>query len=180
MGNKVNCKVRKPGKVTVVPETGLTTKMQAFVDEYIVDFNATQAAIRAGYSGKNASNMACKLLGRPDVAEAVAKAMEERSKRTKIDQDWVLKQAVEVHNRCMQGAPVLHPDGTPVLIETPVGEIAPAYRFDSGGALKALEIVGKHVDVQAFRESVDHNHKGKVDMKWTMEIIPGKPKPADA
>lgn len=69
----------------------LTPKQQAFVDEYLVDLNATQAAIRAGYSVKTAHEQASRLLANVKVAEAVVDAKNARSERTKIDADWVLQ-----------------------------------------------------------------------------------------
>ena len=65
----------------------LNRKQQAFVDEYLIDLNATQAAIRAGYSVTSARDIGCENLTKPNIQEAIAKAMAERSKRTGINQD---------------------------------------------------------------------------------------------
>ena len=73
------------------PQTGLTAKQAAFVEEYLVDLNATQAAIRAGYSKKTANFLGMENLRRPHVAAAIKMAMDERSQRTKITQDDVLR-----------------------------------------------------------------------------------------
>lgn len=70
----------------------LTPKQQAFVAEYLVDLNATQAAIRAGYSAKTAEQQASRLLSHVKVAEAIAERMKERASRTEITQDRVLKE----------------------------------------------------------------------------------------
>ena len=80
----------------------LTPKQQRFVDEYLIDLNATQAAIRAGYSRNSARQMGAENLTKPVIAAAVAEAKRDRSLATKIDAEWVLKQAVELHRRCMQ------------------------------------------------------------------------------
>jgi phage terminase small subunit len=69
----------------------LTDKQQRFVDEYLIDLNATQAAIRAGYSEDSARQIASENLSKPDIQDAIQAAMEARSERTQIDQDWVLK-----------------------------------------------------------------------------------------
>ena len=69
----------------------LTPKQQRFVDEYLIDLNATQSAIRAGYSKKTAQQIGSRLLLNVVVTAAVAVAKVERSKRTQIDSDWVLK-----------------------------------------------------------------------------------------
>lgn len=68
----------------------LTDKQQKFVDEYLIDLNATQAAIRSGYSVKNADKIGSELLGKTGVAEAVAKAKAVRSRRTGISADRVV------------------------------------------------------------------------------------------
>ena len=69
----------------------LTPKQQRFVDEYLIDLNATQAAIRAGYSPKTARSVGQENLTKPDIQQAIEQAKAERSERTKITQDEVLK-----------------------------------------------------------------------------------------
>jgi phage terminase small subunit len=68
----------------------LTDKQQRFVDEYLIDLNATQAAIRAGYSVNNSDKIGSELLGKTRVLEAVSRVMAERSKRTGITVDKVV------------------------------------------------------------------------------------------
>lgn len=109
----------------------MTDKQIAFVAEYLVDLNATQAAIRAGYSARTANEQACRLLTRPEIAEAIAAAMAKRSKETGIDASYVLRQAVKLHEACMEAK-------------------------EHSAAARALELVGKHVAVQAFKERVEH------------------------
>lgn len=69
----------------------LSPKRDAFVREYLVDLNATQAAIRAGYSAATAKQQGYRLLTDAYVQDAIAAAMEKRSKRTEITQDMVLE-----------------------------------------------------------------------------------------
>lgn len=69
----------------------LTDKQRAFVQEYLIDLNATQAAIRAGYSEHSAGSIGHELLGKPEIQEAIAKAQAERADRTKITADKVLE-----------------------------------------------------------------------------------------
>ncbi len=69
----------------------LTAKQHAFVEEYLVDMNATQAAIRAGYSPKTAHTIGHENLSKPDIGAALQKARAERSERTEITADWILK-----------------------------------------------------------------------------------------
>jgi phage terminase small subunit len=70
----------------------LTAKQQRFCDEYLIDLNATQAAIRAGYSDKRASEQAYQLLQKTTVKAYIQERMEDRTKRTEITQDMVLRE----------------------------------------------------------------------------------------
>lgn len=74
----------------------LNPKQQRFVDEYLIDLNATQAAIRAGYSPKTATAIASENLSKPSISAAIACAMAERSKRTGITQDRILEELAKV------------------------------------------------------------------------------------
>jgi len=69
----------------------MTTQQQAFVDEYLVDNNATQAAIRAGYSERTANVKASQLLAKVNIQKAVAEAQARRSQRTEVTQDVVIQ-----------------------------------------------------------------------------------------
>ena len=69
----------------------LTPKQQRFVDEYLIDLNATQAAIRAGYSPKTAEQQGFQLLKKTSVSEAIEQAQQERQKRTMVTQDDVIR-----------------------------------------------------------------------------------------
>lgn len=70
----------------------LTEKQKLFVSEYLIDLNATQAAIRAGYSPKTAEQIGYQMLKKTSVSDAIAQAMAERSKRTGITADRVLNE----------------------------------------------------------------------------------------
>ena len=74
----------------------LTAKQQRFCDEYLIDLNATQAAIRAGYSEKNADKIGSELLGKTRVAEYIAERKADRMARTEITQDMVLKELANI------------------------------------------------------------------------------------
>ena len=68
----------------------LTRKQQRFVDEYLIDLNATRAAIRAGYSAHTANRTASVLLSTADIREIVAERQRERAQRTEVTQDQVI------------------------------------------------------------------------------------------
>lgn len=74
----------------------LTEKQQRFVAEYLIDLNATQAAIRAGYSAKNADKIGSQLLGKTRVYEAIQAEKTARSERTEITQDYVLRKLTQI------------------------------------------------------------------------------------
>lgn len=74
----------------------LTDKQRRFVDEYLVDLNATQAAIRAGYSQKTAASIGEENLRKPEIAKAVQDAQAARAKRTEITQDMVLRELAKI------------------------------------------------------------------------------------
>ncbi len=69
----------------------MTPKQQRFIEEYLIDLNATQAAVRAGYSAKTANEQGAQLLAKLSIREAVAEAQAIRSKRTAITQDEVIQ-----------------------------------------------------------------------------------------
>jgi len=68
-------------------EFQITDRMKKFVDEYLIDFNATQAAIRAGYSPDTANEQGSQLLARPDIRELVAEGQKAIAERTQTFQD---------------------------------------------------------------------------------------------
>lgn len=123
----------------------LTAKQAAFVDEYLVDLNATQAAIRAGYSERTAEAQGSRLLRNVKVAVAIKTRMADREERTEITQDYVVQTVVDTIERCRQAKPVFDRKGAPVLVETPEGDIVPAYAFEAANVLRGAEILGKHL-----------------------------------
>ena len=113
----------------------LNEKQKQFCEEYIIDLNGTQAAIRAGYSKKTARAIANELLTKLDIQEYICELKNKRSERVKYSQDELMRDILEVKNRCMQANPVLDKEGN----ETGV------WKFDSNGANKALDMLAKHV-----------------------------------
>jgi len=111
----------------------LTPKQKIFVQEYLVDLNATAAACRAGYSSKNAGRIGPELLGKTCVSEAIQKAMQDRSQRTEVTQDYVISKLREIADK----------DAS----DTQDSDLKYANK------LKALELLGKHVGAFEKRES---------------------------
>ena len=74
----------------------MTKKQKRFVDEYLIDLNITQAAIRAGYSPKTAYSIGSENLKKPEIRACIEKAMAERSKRTGINQDRIIMELAKI------------------------------------------------------------------------------------
>ncbi|EMM3172373.1 terminase small subunit [Serratia marcescens] len=136
----------------------LNAQMERFCQEYIKNpNNQTAAAAAAGY--KNAAVSASRNMDSPKVQERIAELMKQRNKRVKIDADYVLRQSVKIHERCMQEIePFTDAKGNHIHDD----KGRPLYVFDAKAAISALNLVGKHVDVQAFKERVEVS--GKLDV----------------
>jgi len=182
----------------------VTPKQQRFVEEYLIDLNATAAARRAGYSARTADRIGPELLGKTCVAAAIARAQINRSERTKIDADWVLRRLSEEINadvadlyeddgkvKPIRQWPLIWRQGLVAGIETIpeiVGKddegnpiIVNGYRLKLASRDKRLEMVGKHVYVSAFREQVDHTSSdGSMSPPSLAEFYGGEPVKADA
>lgn len=74
----------------------MTKKQKKFVEEYLIDLNATQAAIRAGYSPDTAGSIGSENLKKPEIRVRIEKAMAERSKRTGINQDRIIEELAKI------------------------------------------------------------------------------------
>lgn len=110
----------------------MTPRSRDFVDEYLVDLNATQAAIRAGYSEKTAYSIGQRLLKNVEVQAMIANRMEERSKRTEITQDRVLTDIELIKQDAMRKA--FDKNGNESMI-------------NHTSALKACELLGRHLQL---------------------------------
>lgn len=152
----------------------LTAKQERFVGEYLLDLNATQAAIRAGYSEKTAKSQGQRLLTNVDVARALSEAQAKRAERTEIDADWVLRRLGEEATAdladILDEAGAVRPvaewpliwrqglvAGLDVHEELVEGQkVGQTVKVKLSDRIKRIELIGKHVNVQAFREQV-HN-----------------------
>jgi phage terminase small subunit len=133
----------------------LTPKQARFVDEYLIDLNATQAAIRAGYSEKTAYRTGADNLKKPQIQAALQARMDDRAQRTKIDADFVLQGIAKNIRRCEQGEVVRDKAGDLVMIETEDGELAPMYKYDATNALKGYEMLGRHLKLWSDKVEMD-------------------------
>lgn len=150
----------------------LTIKQKVFVQEYIVDFNATAAARRAGYSTKNADKIGHELLEKTRVSEAIEKELKKRKWRTEITAEEIIKDLIEVKNVCLQRVYVTNAEGEQVT-DVDGNPISTFVNPKEGN--KALELLGKHkalfsdtkVDVSggltikvAYEDSAENDNDG--------------------
>ncbi|KAB0556223.1 terminase small subunit [Pantoea stewartii] len=166
----------------------LTDKQELFAREFIVDLNATQAAIRAGYSAKTAQEQSSRLLSNVMVQQRIGELKTVRNEQVGVDAAYVLRRLTEI-------------DQMDVLdILTDVGDLKPvkdwpkvwrtslsgldvmamAGEGDNAGLLKKikwpdkvknLELLGKHVDVQAFKEQTKVEHGFEEEVSDLMKAL---------
>ncbi|MCW7544889.1 terminase small subunit [Aurantimonas litoralis] len=151
----------------------LGEKRGRFVEEYLHDLNATQAAIRAGYSQKTAYSQGQRLLKDVEVSAAIAGAKTARSARTRVDADWLLRRLADEAEadvadlydengslRSVQDWPPIWRKGLVAGLDVEevkeegvtVGVIR---KLKLSDRVKRLELIGKHVEVQAFKDQVE-------------------------
>jgi phage terminase small subunit len=141
----------------------LTEKQQRFVEEYLVDLNATQAAIRAGYSVKTADVQGSRMLRNVKVQSAIGEAMALRSRRTGINQDRVVLELAKIAfvkiTDIVESSGEIKEDACVESIkhksfsgENGTSEESEIKIFSK---LKALEMLGKHLGM--WNDKVDVN-----------------------
>ncbi len=152
----------------------LTPKQARFVEEYLVDLNATAAAIRAGYSAKSAHVEGSRLLTNAKVAAAISAAKRERSEVTKVDAEYVLKRLHQIVERCLQEVkPALHAKTRQPMKDKEGNAL---YTFNAAGANQALALLGKHVNIGAFEDRIRHDtDDGVVEILQAARRRAGRP-----
>ena len=154
----------------------LTEKQKRFAEEYLIDLNATQAAIRAGYSAKTANEQGSRLLANVSIQKAISKAIAERSGRTKISQDRVVNELAKI--AFLNIADLIDQNGNMKSnvsrddiewmrsrgIETENGYVKET-EFRLTSKLKALELLGRHLGMFTDRVELSglQAEQGKLD-----------------
>lgn len=152
----------------------LTAKQQRFVDEYLIDLNATQAAIRAGYSPSTANEQGAQNLVKLSISNAINQALAERSRRTGITQDRVLRELAKI--AFVNANDVIDPDSATVRQDAADEDLSciqsvkvKTSESDTGSSaereikladkLRALELLGKHLGL--FDKKEQNNGNGE-------------------
>lgn len=171
----------------------LTDKQELFAREYLKDLNATQAAIRAGYSEKTAQEQSSRLLSNVMVQERIATLKSERNEDVGIDAAYVLRRLVEIDQ--MDVLDIVRDDlSLKPVTDWPASwrryisgfDIAEMFEYtgEDGGKelagilkkikwpdkVKNLELLGKHVTVQAFKENVKTEHAGIIGLNLNKSL----------
>ncbi len=150
----------------------LTQKQILFAKEYLKDLNATQAAIRAGYSKKTAKQIATENLSKPAIAAAIQAGCKKRMDKVEVDADWVLQRLVEeaeadVADLYRDGGGLKPPHEWPMAWRKGLvagvdvhfergedGEAGTTTKVRLSDRIKRIELIGKHVDIQAFQDKL--------------------------
>jgi len=147
------------GKSTSDGVGKLRERQKRFVEEYLVDLNATQAAIRAGYSEKTAMEQGYQLLQKTSVQKAIEEAQNKRLERIQISQDEVIR-------RLLENADIASGKKAIVLTQIRksengeiVGDDVAQFVYEPSSVNKALELLGKHLGM--FANKVDVTTDGK-------------------
>ena len=157
------------GKSTSDGVGKLTDKQKRFVEEYLVDLNATQAAIRAGYSEQTAYSIGQRLLKKVEVQEAIQQAQNKRTTRTQITQDEVIRRLIENVDISMgKKATVITIPSKSENGEVMGNDVA-QFVYEPSAANKALELLGKHLGI--FKDGVDITSGGKPLPPTIIELV---------
>ena len=156
----------------------LTDKQKKFIDEYLVDLNATQAAMRAGYKEKAAYRTGAENLRKPQIQEEIQKRMQERQQRTEVTQDMVVKELAAIaFARATDYAEVksgtVRIKDTDALSDQQIGAISGIKEGANGIEIKlndkekALELLGRHLGM--WNDKLDINAPALDDSLKEME-----------
>lgn len=123
----------------------LTDKQKRFIEEYLIDLNATQAAIRAGYSEDTAKEIGYENLTKPHVQEAIQQAKNQRSERLQVSQDDVIRMLLENIEIASGKKAVIKTEIRKSENGELVGDDIAQFVYESSSVNKSLELLGKHL-----------------------------------
>ena len=163
----------------------LTPKQQRFVEEYLIDLNATQAAIRSGYSEKTARQIGEQNLSKLYIQKAIQEAQARREERTKIDADYVLQRLVAIDQMDVldimdDQMRILPLRDWPKIWRQYISNIENLELSDADGVFKKikwpdkvknLELLGKHVSVGAFKDKIEHSGDPNNPINMSLKVV---------
>lgn len=126
---------------------------ERFAQELAKGKSQTDAYLAAGYKGDRTA--ASRLSTNANIQARIEELKSAIADRVEIDEAYVLGTIKTTVERCTQARPVMDRKGDPVLVETPAGDIAPAYVFDAKSVLRGAELLGKHIGM--FKDRVEHS-----------------------
>lgn len=147
----------------------LTDKQKRFIEEYLVDLNGKQAAIRAGYSEATAEQQASRLLSYVKVQEAIAEHQNNRTNRTQITQDEVIRRLIENVDISMGKKSTVITIPSKNENGEVIGNDVAQFVYEPSAVNKALELLGKHLGM--FKEGVDITSGGKPLQPTIIELV---------
>lgn len=159
----------------------LNEKQKRFADEYLIDLNGAQAAIRAGYAEGSAKVQAARLLTDDNLQAYITEKRASLIEKTELTQEWVLNRLKAISDRCMTAEPVMKfdYDEKKLVQETEIdpetGEEVGVFTFDSNGANKATELIGKHLGMFITKKV---EHSGEIGNPQ-LNFFPASQKPKD-
>lgn len=124
---------------TIGKGSKLSPKMSIFVDEYMVDFNATKAVTRAGYKTKYPEKMATELMRHPLVRKEVDERLAQKRERTEFNADYVITKLINIVENTEQGNP--------------------------NAALRGLELLGKHLGLYKDKQEISGPDGGAIELE---------------
>ena len=133
-------------------------KHERFVHEYLVDYNATAAALRAGYKESNARSQGSALLANPNILARVHELQQEICKRLGVSAEMVIIETLKTYRECKSPTLCLQRNE-----KTGQYEEVGVYAFDSKGALKALDMLGKCTGLFDKKHDPDGNKNNLMD-----------------
>lgn len=171
--------------------SSLNDKQEMFCREYLVDLNATQAAIRAGYSKRNANRIASENLSKLDIQKRIATLKAERIEDVRTDANFVLKRLLDIISLDIQD--ILDDQGNllPVSVwpkewrtsvdafdilsvKSSKKQISMIRSIRMPNKLKSIELLGKHIDISAFKDKLELT--GKDGGELVINVISKKAK----
>ena len=135
-------------------EKDLTRKQYQFCIEYLEDLNAAAAARRAGYAMATAKRASRDLLGNPAVKAEIERLQKARAEYVGVNKDFVLEELIRNYKILMNDVkPVYGNSGKPIKDK----DARYILRRDNANILRCLELIGKHIDINSFRENISFN-----------------------